>query len=234
MCMILNIETSTQICSVSIAQDGKCVDVIVDVPEKNGEPAHGQHSKLLAVLIKEILEKNQIEPSDLKAIAVSEGPGSYTGLRIGVSTAKGLCLGLDAPLVSVNTLFLVAKMAVSKSTDKYDYIIPMIDAKRMEVYCSVYDSELKLIKETAAKIIDENSFVEYAGKRVLFCGNGAEKCKEILGGNGKFFNGDIYPSAEYMAEITNQYFQNGEIADLVYFEPFYLKSFIATTPKKLL
>ena len=120
--MILNIETSTEVCSVGIANDGICVDVLIDNPAKDGESAHGQHSRLLAILIKEILKNNKIETSALNAVAISEGPGSYTGLRIGVSTAKGLCLGLDIPLISVNTLYLVAKMAVSQSKEVYDYI----------------------------------------------------------------------------------------------------------------
>ncbi len=232
MITILNIETSTEICSVSIARDGKCIDIIIDNPLENGESAHGQHSKILAILIKDILENNNLKATDLDAIGISEGPGSYTGLRIGVSTAKGICLGSDVPLVAVNTLHIIAEMASKTMKNEYDYIIPMIDARRMEVYCSVYNSDMSLIKETEAMIIDENSFDEYAGKRILFCGNGAEKCKDVLDKPENDFDGNIFPSAEYMTEISNNYFKKDKIVDLVYFEPFYLKSFIATTPKK--
>lgn len=234
MGLILNIETSTEICSVSISDKGRLIDLIVDNPSLEGGDGHGQHSKLLAVLIEKLFSKNNIEKDSLDAVAISEGPGSYTGLRIGVSTAKGICFGTDIPLISLNTLKLIALMASKKNSQEFDLIVPMIDARRMEVYCSVYDNKLNEIDKTEAKVIDETSFSEYKGKRILFCGNGALKCQDVLSDLNAVFDGEAYPSAEFMTENAYKKFANQDFADLVYFEPFYLKSFIATTPKKLL
>ena len=142
MTRILCIETSTEVCSVSLSESGNLIDLIVDNPIIDGKSGQGQHSKLLALLIKEILDRNDIKKQSLDAVAISEGPGSYTGLRIGVSTAKGICFGLNIPLISVNTLNLIASMAQSSINGDYDIIIPMLDARRMEVYCSVFDMDL--------------------------------------------------------------------------------------------
>jgi len=234
MSKILSIETSTEICSVSISDNGNLIDLIIDNPLLEGGNAHGQHSKLLAVLINQLLNNNNIKQSDIIAVAISEGPGSYTGLRIGVSTAKGICFGNNIPLITINTLNLIALMAQKNSNKEYDLVIPMLDARRMEVYYSVYDNELNEVNETKALVIDENSFAEYRGKSILFCGNGSSKCKDVLAGLNADFDVDSYPSAEFMTEIANSCYKNEDFADLVYFEPFYLKSFIATTPKKLL
>ncbi|MDD4148758.1 MAG: tRNA (adenosine(37)-N6)-threonylcarbamoyltransferase complex dimerization subunit type 1 TsaB [Bacteroidales bacterium] len=233
MAIILNIETSTEICSVSLSNNGEIIDLTIDDPSTQGF-VHGQHSRILAVLVQDILERNALKANSLDAVAISEGPGSYTGLRIGVSTAKGICLGGNLPLIAINTLLIMAKMAKETQKSKYDFIIPMIDARRMEVYCSVYDGNINLITETEAKIIDENSFSEYRGKKVLFCGNGALKCEETIKWDGFCFTDATYPSAEFMVKIADDYFNELRFVDLVYFEPFYLKSFIATIPKKLL
>jgi tRNA threonylcarbamoyladenosine biosynthesis protein TsaB len=232
MAMILNIETSTDICSVGLAKDGVLVDMLIDNPILNGI-GHGQHSRILAVLIKDLLEKNDLPANLLDAVAVSGGPGSYTGLRIGISTAKGVCLGANLPLIAIDTLLIIAKMAHEKKMGEFDLIIPMIDAKRMEVYCSVFDQNLNQLEETQAKIIDKNSFSNFVGKKILFCGNGAIKCQEELKKDGFIFTDAVFPSAEYMSEIAEMSFNNNAFADLVYYEPFYLKSFIATTPKKI-
>ncbi len=233
MTLILNIETSTDICSVSLSKNGNIIDLRIDNPENHGLE-HGQHSRILAVLIKDILQKNSLMANKLDALAISEGPGSYTGLRIGVSTAKGICLGANLPLIALNTLLIIAEMAKETKKSDYDLIIPMIDARRMEVYCAVYDRDMAIIKETEAKVIDENSFSEYRGKKVLFCGNGALKTEEIIKWDNFDFTDSVYPSAEFMGKIANDYFNTQKIVDLVYFEPFYLKSFIATIPKKKL
>ncbi|MDD2386000.1 MAG: tRNA (adenosine(37)-N6)-threonylcarbamoyltransferase complex dimerization subunit type 1 TsaB [Bacteroidales bacterium] len=233
MALILNIETSTDICSVSLSKNGDIVDLRIDNPANQGFE-HGQHSRILAVLIKDILNKNSLNASELDALAISGGPGSYTGLRIGVSTAKGICLGANLPLIALNTLLIMAEMAKETKEPDYDLIIPMIDARRMEVYCAVFDRNTAIIKETEAKIINENSFSEYRSKKILFCGNGALKTEEIIKWDNFDFTDSIYPSAEFMAKIANDYFNLQKFVNLVYYEPFYLKSFIATIPKKML
>jgi len=231
---ILCIETSTEICSVSISENGCLVDSIIDNPLTNGNNIHGQHSKLLALIIRELLERNKIKQSSLSAVAISEGPGSYTGLRIGVSIAKGICFGLNIPLISIKTLKLIALMAKKNANKEYDLIIPMMDARRMEVYCVVYDNKLNEIQKTQAMVIDDNSFKQYENNIILFCGNGALKCKSLLTGLKADFDGVSYPSAEFMVDNASYCLENKHFANLVYFEPFYLKSFVATTPKKIL
>lgn len=230
MARIINIETSTEICSVSISENGVCKHLKIHIPEENSLE-RSSHSKLLAVFIRDLLNENKILVSNIDAVAISGGPGSYTGLRIGTSTAKGFAFASNIPLIATDTMLIVAKMAKKTVMSEFDYIIPMIDAKRMEVYCAVFDKNLEKISPTEAKIIDENSFAEYRDKKVLFCGNGAEKCMEIMNVNNFIFKADIYPSAEYMAEISEGMFNENKFADLVYYEPFYLKDFVATTPR---
>ncbi|MDD2634394.1 MAG: tRNA (adenosine(37)-N6)-threonylcarbamoyltransferase complex dimerization subunit type 1 TsaB [Bacteroidales bacterium] len=232
MALILNIETSTDICSVSLSKNGNILDFRVDNPANTGVE-RGQHSRILAILIKELLQKNSVRASELDALAISEGPGSYTGLRIGVSVAKGICLGANLPLIALNTLLIMAEMVKETKISDYDLIVPMIDARRMEVYSAVFDRDMAIVKETEAKVIDESSFSEYRGKKVLFCGNGALKTEEIIKWDNFDFTDSIYPSAEFMGKIADDYFNTQKFVDLVYFEPFYLKSFIATIPKKI-
>ena len=231
MATILNIETSTDYCSVSISVDGKCKHLRVMQPDIEKKAAH---SEFLAVFVKEILDEAGMKMSQLDAVALSGGPGSYTGLRIGTSTSKGLCFGADIPLISLNTLQIIAAMAKAKYAGQYDCIVPMIDARRMEVYTAVASPDLKLVTEVEAKIIDADSYAGYRGKKLVFCGNGAPKCSEILAKDGFVFMDDIYPSAEFMGELAEQAFKQKSFVDLVYYEPFYLKEFIATTSKKAL
>jgi tRNA threonylcarbamoyladenosine biosynthesis protein TsaB len=230
MATILNIETSTEICSVSISVDGVCRFLKLHKPDAHSSEK-SSHSLLLATFIDEILKENGYKASDIDAVAISAGPGSYTGLRIGVSTAKGFAFGAGLPLIAVDTMKIIASMAIKTINTDFDYIVPMTDARRMEVYCAVFDKNLNQISPIEAKIIDELSFSELSGGRVVICGNGAEKCLDILQNERNIFLTNVYSSAEYMAELSESLFNQGKFVDLVYFEPFYLKDFVATTPK---
>lgn len=229
MALILNIETSTEVCSVSLSREGSCIDIKLSGLDEI-EIGKGSHSRLLAPFIKEILDKNNIKPHDLDAVAISSGPGSYTGLRIGVSTCKGFCFGANLPLIAVSTLQIMANMAKQK-TDNYDLYIPMIDAKRMEVYTAVFNRDIEFITDIEAKIIREDSYLEINDKKTAFFGNGSDKCESIIKNENFTFLKEIYPSAEYMGHFAEQYFIEKKFVDLVYFEPFYLKDFVTTTPK---
>lgn len=229
MARILNIETSTDYCSVSISNNGNCESLKINIPDPENNKTH---SELLAVFVNEIIIGLKIKMTDIDAVAISGGPGSYTGLRIGTSTAKGLCFGANLPLMSLNTIQIMATMARAKYSQDIDYIIPMIDARRMEVYTSVFDKNLNVVVDTEAKIIDENSFAEYADKKVLFCGNGASKCKDVLARDNFVFIDGIFPSAEYMCQLAEQNYSMRNFVDLVYYEPFYLKEFVALTSQK--
>lgn len=231
MARILNIETSTGYCSVSIGNNGKCEHLRVSIPDDSRKSSH---SELLAVFAKKVIDEANIKTSDLDAVCISGGPGSYTGLRIGTSTCKGICFGSNIPLISVNTLQVIAAMARAKYKSQYDMIVPMIDARRMEVYTTLVDSNLNMLADVEAKVIDESSFAEYKDKNLLFCGNGAPKCSEVLKNDNFVFLDDIFPSAEFMAELSEAAFKTGKFENLAYYEPFYLKEFIATTSKKSL
>ena len=231
MSLILNIETSTEICSVSISENGKCKYFKIFGHKNTTNDNKGNHSKLLAVFINEILTENNILAQQLDAVAISSGPGSYTGLRIGVSTCKGFCFGTKLPLISVNTLQIMANMAVNLYKNDIDLYVPMIDARRMEVYTAIFDKNLDFLSNVEAKIIDENSYSNIKNKKIAFFGNGMTKCKDIFT-NGNFsFLPNIFPSAEYMDSLSEKFFLEKKFVDLVYFEPFYLKEFMATTPK---
>ena len=222
MATILNLETATTNCSVSIARDGKTIALL----EENS--ANYSHAEKLHLFIEQCLLEANIETADLDAVAVSKGPGSYTGLRIGVSAAKGLCYALDIPLISIGTLSI---MAHSISADK-GYIIPLIDARRMEVYAAVFDHEHKEVKTTWAEIVDENSFADYiSDKPIYLIGNGAEKCKDVLTYEWINFDLAILPSADTMSALSYKMFVEKQFEDTAYFEPFYLKDFIVTKPK---
>jgi len=219
---ILNIETATKNCSVSVAKNGE----IVALQELND--GNYSHSEKLHEFIKNVMEKACIDFKDLKAVAVSKGPGSYTGLRIGVSAAKGLCFALEIPLIATDTL-----KALALSITKEDGIkVPLLDARRMEVYSAVFSNNNK-IREVAAEIIDENSFYKYLKeKKVYFLGDGASKCKEIITHKNAIFIEDKFPSANEMASLSFSKFKKNEIEDVAYFEPFYLKDFLISKPKK--
>lgn len=223
--LILGIETATKICSVAISDGEK----ILALKEEGGEYSHAEK---LNGFIEECLAKAGITLQDIDAIAVSKGPGSYTGLRIGVSTAKGLCYSLNKPLISVDTLQAMA----FKQNQQADLYCPMIDARRMEVYTALYDINNQLVEKVSAKIIDESSFSEYLNtKKIAFFGDGAEKCKVVLEGNSNaIFRLDGMPSAQFINEIASQKLQENKFEDVAYFEPYYLKDFVATTAKKLL
>ncbi len=222
MSFILNIETATKNCSVSIAKDGQTI-----VCNELADEGYS-HAEKLHVFIEEVIAKAGISAQDLNAVAVSQGPGSYTGLRIGVSAAKGLCYALNIPLIAVDTLQALASQA--GVTD--GKIIPMLDARRMEVYSAIFNSDLTVERAIQAEIIDENSFQEYTEK-VYFVGDCADKCKSVLTKDNFVFLEDIkYPSAKAMSKISFDKYQKSDTVDVAYFEPYYLKDFMIAPPKK--
>lgn len=226
MALILNIETSTKTCSVAISRNSKILSL---VEQTNNNFAH---SEKLNEFIQECLKEANVTFADLQAVAVSEGPGSYTGLRIGVSTAKGLCYALNIPLLSISTLKSMSLLAKTRTETDCDIYIPMIDARRMEVFCAGFDSELNPVFNTRAQIINEDSF-ELINKKACFFGDGAAKCIEIFQNRTQlFFLPDITASAKGMASLADEKFHKADFADLAYFEPFYLKDFIAGKKKK--
>jgi len=214
---ILNIETATTNCSVSLSFDGD----ILAIREDNNNTY--SHSERLHTYIDEVLKESNVSPSDLSAIAVSKGPGSYTGLRIGVSTAKGLCFALDKPLISIPTL---ESLAYQVTTDK-GVIIPMLDARRLEVYASIYDCEYKQIRETKAEILDLNSFLDYLrNNKVVFIGSGVSKTSELIKHPKAVFIQNKLPSARDMGQLAYVKYKKNDIEDVAYFEPYYLKDFL--------
>ena len=229
--LILNIETSTKACSVALAKEGK----IIASKEYNGD--NYSHSKLLTVFIEDIFKETKIDIKTIDAVSVSKGPGSYTGLRIGVSAAKGISYALNIPLLSVSTLKHMA-LGVSKDINfknrgKNIIFAPMIDARRMEVYTALYNINNDKIKEIKAEIIDENTFSDFLeNNKIINFGDGSEKCKNIITHKNAIFIDKIFPSATNMISISETLFNHQEFQDTAYFEPYYLKDFIATVPKK--
>lgn len=230
MATIISIETSTNVCSACLSHDGKILE--------NKEDYKGQnHSVVLGGYVKELLDKAKELNLTVDAVAVSCGPGSYTGLRIGVSTAKGLCYGMDAKLIAVNTLKAMASGVIRTHCEIADgsWLCPMIDARRMEVYNAFYNLSLTQQKEIAATIIDSNSFEDIVKEHPIVCfGNGAEKCKEPLSNNRISFIDDIVPLAKDMVPLAENQFKAGQFEDVAYFEPFYLKEFVAEHSQKKL
>ncbi len=219
---ILNIETATKNCSVALAKEGKTI-LCKEIAEEGYS-----HAERLHVFIEEIIKEAGISLNDLSAIAVSQGPGSYTGLRIGVSAAKGLCFALGIPLIAVDTLQVLA----SQVNVTEGLIIPMIDARRMEVYSAIFNPKFDKKREILAEIIDQNSFSD-TGEKLYFVGDCAEKCKAILTKENHVFLEDIkYPSAKEMSVLSFEKFKINDTVDVAYFEPYYLKDFMVTTPKK--
>lgn len=213
---ILNIETSTKNCSVALSKNGETV-LCKEIAEQGYS-----HAEKLHVFIEEILKENQIAFSELKAIAVSKGPGSYTGLRIGVSAAKGLCYALNIPLISVDTVALLARQISVEN----GLIIPMIDARRMEVYSAVFDSRYSKIREVQAEILTEESFANHQGT-IHFVGDSNEKAKTVLTDSRFIFHDENrYPSANEMSRLSFKKYQNNDFEDVAYFEPYYLKDFM--------
>ncbi len=229
MSCILNIETSTTACSVAISQDGH--------PIFNKEDLKGpSHATLLGTFVDEALSFVDSHGIPLDAVAVSCGPGSYTGLRIGVSMAKGICYGRDLPLIGLPTLeILCVPVLLHYDLPEDALVCPMIDARRMEVYTALYDRALQPIQEVSAQIIDENSFLDVLNQRpVYFFGNGAAKCREAITHSNAHFIDDILPLARTMFPLAEKANLAGRFEDVAYFEPFYLKEFVAGVPKKLL
>ena len=230
MLLILNIETATEVCSVALSRDGKIISI--------RESQIGfTHSENITVFMQHVIEESGVPLTALDAIAVSKGPGSYTGLRIGVSTAKGLCFALNKPLIAVNTLqsltagFFNSQFAIRNSQLLF---CPMIDARRMEVYCAVFNSELNEVESTSAKIIEKNSFEKFlATNQVYFFGSGAMKCKSIITHSNAIFIEDVFASASSMISLSEKLFAEGKFEDTAYFEPYYLKDFVAGKPGAL-
>lgn len=224
MALILNLETATTNCSVSLAKDGEIITI------KEHDTPNYSHAEQLHIFIEEVARQASVSLSEIDAIAISKGPGSYTGLRIGVSAAKGLCFSLDIPLISVATL---KSMAYQSKTRAIDFIIPVLDARQMEVYSHVFDSDLNTIRETKADSITTDSYAEYAKKgSVLLVGNGAEKCKSITEHANFSYDATVVPSASEMATLSYEKYKKYDFEDVAYFEPFYLKDFIALKKKE--
>lgn len=231
MALILNIESSTEVCSVSLAQNGDILETIEDLTGKN-------HSMLLTVFIEELFRKLNIPMSSLDAVAVSGGPGSYTGLRIGVASAKGICYALNKPLIAITSLASMAHHVITNSQQYQlsgDNLLfcPMIDARRMEVYTAIFDRDVKMVRDIKADIIDADSFKTFfAANKIVFFGNGADKCKSTITHPNAVFLDGIKTSASFMAKLSEEAFTKKEFQDVAYYEPFYLKDFVATIPTK--
>lgn len=230
MSCILHIETSTEVCSVALSQDGVCLHEEVDA---NG-PSHAQ---ILAGYVQEAVSFADSHAIPIDAVAVSKGPGSYTGLRIGVSEAKGVAYGRDAKLLAVPTLkLLTVPVLLGKEELPDDALLcPMVDARRMEVYCAVYDRALREVRPTRAIVVEAGTFDDLLNEHpVYFMGNGADKCAELITHpNARFVKG-VKPLARHMVPLAEMAMARSEFEDVAYFEPFYLKEFVATQSKKLL
>lgn len=223
MSIILNIETATKNCSVSLAKNGK----ILSIKELNN--GNYSHAEVLHSFIVAVLKEANLKTTKIDAVAVSKGPGSYTGLRIGVSAAKGLCFAFDKPLISLETLTSLAHtISINEGC-----IIPMIDARRMEVYAAVYDKNYQEIRKIQADIVDKNTYLPFLEQgKVYFLGDGAHKLKGIIIHKNAIFVDNKYPSAKEMAQLSYNKYQEKDIEDVAYFEPFYLKDFVAVPQKK--
>lgn len=225
MALILSIETATSVCSVALHRDGQ----LLSVKEIDSDKSH---STMLLQFVADVLTESGENKKHLDAIAVSEGPGSYTGLRIGLSTAKGLCFALEKPLIAINTLDAMAFLAFDGGKENTLYA-PMIDARRMEVYTALYNSNYNRVLEPCAKVVDENSFAkELAENSVVFLGNGAEKCKEVLNSDNAYFIDGLKPSAVTIGQLAFKKYTAKQFEDVAYFEPNYLKEFYTPPPKK--
>lgn len=225
--VILHIETSTNVCSVALSEGKNCL-----FSKSNDEGMN--HAALLSVFIDEALQVLKKSSKTLNAVAVSAGPGSYTGLRIGVSTAKGMCYGLDIPLIALDTLEILAVPAIQLAEKEEDALFcPMIDARRMEVYDIIYQHDRTVYRGVEADIISSDSFVDTLNlHKMYFFGNGAEKCKPVLTHPNACFLDNLVPLATNMIDLALQHYQEKKFVDTAYFEPFYLKEFQTTTPRK--
>ncbi len=226
MAIILQIETATQTCSVALSRNGETLLV-------KEETAQNIHAGSLTLFIDELMKTAGFTYPQLDAIAISKGPGSYTGLRIGVSTAKGLCFALDKPLLAIDTLKMMAAGFIATNKGYNGLICPMIDARRMEVYTRVFNARLEPLSDTEAKIIDAQSFAdELQNQQVTFMGDGALKCAEVLNNENAFFSEANFNSAAYLSTLAMEAYAQQKFEDVAYFEPYYLKDFMLTQPKK--
>jgi tRNA threonylcarbamoyladenosine biosynthesis protein TsaB len=230
--LILNIETATPVCSVSLAENGKTIAL----QERNEANIHGS---VHTIFVQDVLKQAGKTLQDIDAFAVSMGPGSYTGLRIGVSTVKGFCYALNKPLIGINTLQslsygFVQDNKIEAIDAKSVLYCPMIDARRMEVYTAFFDAECNFVKQTSADIIDENAYAElFKTNTLVFFGDGAAKCKDALQHNASaIFIEDVFPSANNMSLLSYKAYSQNKFEDIAYFEPFYLKDFLITTKKQ--
>lgn len=226
MSCILNIETSTSVCSVALSADGK---VLFDKVSYDGP----SHASLLGLYVEEAISIIKEKKIKLDAIAVSSGPGSYTGLRIGVSVAKGLCFGYDIPLIGIHTLDILASMAIKLNKGAEDCLYcAMLDARRMEVFAELYDAKLNVVREASADIVTDESYTQYLKKgTVCFFGNGAEKCKSVIDSANAYFLKGVHPLASEMVPLAEKAYTENIFENAAYFEPFYLKEFQATVAK---
>jgi len=234
--IILHIETSAEICSVALGVNGILADDILDETPRS-------HARVLTSLTEKLITRNNLKMASLKAVAVSSGPGSYTGLRIGVSAAKGLAYGLNIPLIAVPTCEAMV-YGMTKYSDALPpdvkgnrelWFCPVIDARRMEVYCAIYNKNTEQVMDVEAKVVNTGSFREILDKRpVLFFGSGAAKCLEIIKHKNAFFEPEFRPLAEHLLGGSWNRYQKREFEDMAYFEPYYLKDFIPTVPRNRL
>lgn len=230
MANILNIETSTEVCSVALTSDGMVLEHREDYEGRN-------HALLLSGFIEEMMQYATPRGIKIDAVAVSIGPGSYTGLRIGLSEAKGLCFGLDVPLIGIDTLkILVVATMFGNYIDENSYYVPMIDARRMEVFAGVYDSALQEVMPARPVILTPDSFSEYLGqgRKLVFVGNGAEKAANLIKHPDVVYIPGVKPAAVDMLALSEMAFRKGDFIDIAYSTPNYLKEFQATTPKKII
>ncbi len=232
MALILNIDTSTEVCSVALAQDGKIICIRENTTGQN-------HSTLLTTFISELLDEASIAVSQLDAVAISGGPGSYTGLRIAVSVAKGICYGASLPLIAISSLESMANEVIKSHLPHYStpekkvLLCPMLDARRMEVYSAFYDHQGVQVREIQAVIIDNSSFsMLLENSKILFFGNGAEKCKDAIAHPNAVFVNDILTLASYLVPLSERAFAAKSFVDVAYYEPLYLKDFVAVAPVK--
>lgn len=223
MALILNIETATAVCSVALSDQGRIIAL--------NESAEGYtHAENLTLFIRDVLKEAGTTMSAIDAVAVSKGPGSYTGLRIGVSAAKGICFATGKPLIAVPTLKSMAAGAAAKEQETGLLFCPMIDARRMEVYCAIYNAGLEEVAAAAAVVVDKNSFLQLlSSDRVMFFGDGAPKCREQLSASPNAMFASYLPSAANMAPLAEKAFAEKKFEDAAYFEPFYLKDFVSTS-----
>ncbi|KAF0130812.1 MAG: glycoprotease [Bacteroidetes bacterium] len=229
MAAILLIETATQVCSAGLCVDNHLVSIRESFDQRS-------HAELITTYISEVINEGGLSFEQLDAVAVSKGPGSYTGLRIGVSTAKGICFACDIPLISIDTLQALAfgmKLQADKLFIENDQLFcPMIDARRMEVYTAIFDSTLSTVMPTTALVIEADSLNHWlVNKKVCFAGDGSAKCNQILSHENACFIDGVHPSVVNMVNHANQAFSEGKFENLAYFEPFYLKDFVAGLPK---